>query len=269
MLSDDELRDLADDIEANGLLHPIVLDDQGRIVDGRNRDAACRLKRIEPDYVTLNGHDPVAFILSQNIARRHLSKGQQALIVVRARIYESYMGQDEVAGAVGLPQSLISQAGLILRWAPDIGEEVLGGTRPFDAALKEARDRKAAASSAEAQLKRLQAAAPDLATRVVDEHMDLAEAIGALKVRQQQEAERRRATSQLADTMLVFLDPGDALTSVERAAQIVATLDASSIPTRPDFSAQRFRRGIATLGALLALVTQQEEHDGHDAVSVE
>src|SRR5262245_14402809 len=118
MLSDDELRDLADDIAANGLLHPITLDDQGRIVDGSNRDAACRLKGITPDYVTLNGHEPVAFILSQNIARRHLTKGQQALIVARARVPDSgSQSQAAIGRAVGLTQQRMNEAALIVQWA--------------------------------------------------------------------------------------------------------------------------------------------------------
>jgi ParB-like chromosome segregation protein Spo0J len=40
MLPDDELQELADDIRANGLQHPIVLDKDGVLIDGRNRWAA-------------------------------------------------------------------------------------------------------------------------------------------------------------------------------------------------------------------------------------
>ena len=40
---------------------------------------------MKPEFSKLNGHDPVAFILSSNIARRHMTKGQQAMAV--AMIY--------------------------------------------------------------------------------------------------------------------------------------------------------------------------------------
>jgi ParB-like nuclease domain len=270
MLSDDELRDLAEDIKAHGLLHPIVLDDEGRIVDGRNRDAACRIAGITPEYTTLNGHDPVAFILSQNIARRHLNKGQQAILVLRARSSESEDdSRGNVASLLGISEARLSEAGLILDWAEALADEVVKGSTKFDVALAEAKTRRAAASSTDAQMKRLRLQAPDLAELVADEHMSLAEALGALKVRQQQEADRRRATSQLADTMLMFLDPGEALTSAERAEQIVSTLDPTAVPTRPDFSAQRLRRCIATLVTLGDLIARQEDRDGHEPVSVE
>jgi ParB-like chromosome segregation protein Spo0J len=39
MMSEEELDDLAADIKASGLLHPIFRDIEGRIVDRRNLDA--------------------------------------------------------------------------------------------------------------------------------------------------------------------------------------------------------------------------------------
>ena len=53
------------------------------LIDGRNRLAACRMAGVEPLYASLNGHDPVAYILSANVARRNLTKGQRARAVAR------------------------------------------------------------------------------------------------------------------------------------------------------------------------------------------
>src|SRR4051794_14033069 len=80
MMSEDELNDLAADIEANGLLHPIVLDHDGQVlIDGRNRLEACYRAGVEPQFRRLNGEDDhLAFIVSANLARRNLTKGQQA-----------------------------------------------------------------------------------------------------------------------------------------------------------------------------------------------
>src|SRR5580765_7417191 len=100
MLSDDELQDLAEDIKVNGLLHPITLDAEGMLIDGRNRLAACKLAGVEPTFTTLNGHDPVAFILSANIQRRHLSKGQQAAAALLVWDVTRNMSLREFAGRV-------------------------------------------------------------------------------------------------------------------------------------------------------------------------
>jgi hypothetical protein len=75
---------LADDIAANGLMNPIVLLD-GMILDGGNRYEACMAAGVEPRFVEFSGSSPVAFVLSANLHRRHLSAGQQAAIVASAQ----------------------------------------------------------------------------------------------------------------------------------------------------------------------------------------
>jgi hypothetical protein len=85
MMTDDELVELADDITTNGLLHPLVIDANGVLIDGRNRLRACEIARVEPRFEQLDGRDPTGFIVSANIARRHLSKAQQAMAL--AMIY--------------------------------------------------------------------------------------------------------------------------------------------------------------------------------------
>ena len=59
MLSEGELRDLAADITAHGLKHPIVTLN-GAILDGRNRERACVMAGVEPRRFAgqiLNGVD--------------------------------------------------------------------------------------------------------------------------------------------------------------------------------------------------------------------
>jgi ParB-like chromosome segregation protein Spo0J len=50
----EDLNALAADIKKNGLLHAIVIDDTGMLIDGRMRLAACEIADVEPTYERLN-----------------------------------------------------------------------------------------------------------------------------------------------------------------------------------------------------------------------
>lgn len=79
LMAADELQRLADDIKANGLRDPIVTLG-GQILDGRNRYKACRMAGVEPKAEVFCGTDPVAFVVSKNLHRRHLNESQRALV---------------------------------------------------------------------------------------------------------------------------------------------------------------------------------------------
>lgn len=141
MLPDDELKDLAEDISRNGLLHPIVLDDHGRILDGRNRLRACEIGGIEPRFENYSGDDPDAYALSVNLARRHMTKGQRAMVAAKARPILGHAIRD-AARSAEVGKSGVNRAAVVLDHAPDLADEVIGGTRSLDDAYNEARDRK-------------------------------------------------------------------------------------------------------------------------------
>jgi hypothetical protein len=78
-----EIQELAADIQANGLRIPITLLD-GMILDGRNRYRACEVIGVEPAVREFNGEgDPVDFIVSVNVKRRHLTTSQRAMVAAR------------------------------------------------------------------------------------------------------------------------------------------------------------------------------------------
>src|SRR5438045_3859355 len=74
--------ELVADIKASGLLEPIVLCD-GQILDGRNRWRACQEADVPVRTITFDGTDPLAFVISQNLHRRHLNDGQRSMISAR------------------------------------------------------------------------------------------------------------------------------------------------------------------------------------------
>ncbi|HMN10864.1 MAG TPA: ParB/RepB/Spo0J family partition protein [Bellilinea sp.] len=81
MLDDIELGELTEDIRSNGLIEPIVLY-EGKVLDGRNRYLACREANVEPRFVQYDGHDPLGFVVSKNLHRRHLTSSQLAVIAL-------------------------------------------------------------------------------------------------------------------------------------------------------------------------------------------
>lgn len=84
MLGDDDLRELANDIKANGQVEPIILFD-GQLLDGRNRLAACKLAGVEPKTRTIHRcESPTQFVLSLNLRRRHLNAAQKTVVAVEA-----------------------------------------------------------------------------------------------------------------------------------------------------------------------------------------
>lgn len=184
MLTDDELQDLADDIKANGLLYPIMLDAEGRLLDGRNRLAACTIADIEPRFDVYDG-DAATYALSVNIARRHLTKGQIAMVAAKAgRVHK--MNTRSMAKDAKVSLGRIGQANTVIDHASDLVELVLAGTTSLNEAYQQAQQRKQAAEGDTAKMERLRQTHPDLADLVVEERMSLTEAEAAGRERDDQ-----------------------------------------------------------------------------------
>jgi ParB-like chromosome segregation protein Spo0J len=85
LLPEAELQQLANDIRDHGLREPIVLLDD-EVLDGRNRLAACEIVGVEPRYERLTADqvkDPLAYVISANLHRRHLSESQRAMVAAK------------------------------------------------------------------------------------------------------------------------------------------------------------------------------------------
>lgn len=85
MQSDEEIQTLADDIAKHGLRQPIVIDADEMILDGRNRSLACAIAQVKPIYEPFVGTDAekLAYVVSVNVHRRHLSTEQRAEIAAK------------------------------------------------------------------------------------------------------------------------------------------------------------------------------------------
>lgn len=91
LLEGTELRDLADDIGANGLREPIVVvvcDGRRVILDGRNRLRACELAGVSPVFQAYEGPTDIVdrkgiLPVKEAVARGDLSVGVAADLAVR------------------------------------------------------------------------------------------------------------------------------------------------------------------------------------------
>ena len=82
LLEGDDFAALCNDIRTNGQIEPIVILD-GKILDGRNRHAACEKLGVSPTFAKWSADDvgdPIAYVMSVNMHRRHLSEGQRGMI---------------------------------------------------------------------------------------------------------------------------------------------------------------------------------------------
>jgi N6-adenosine-specific RNA methylase IME4 len=115
LLEGDELTALKDDIAAHGLREPIVVYKE-MILDGRNRFPACQAIQGSGGpalarYAQFKGDDPLAFVLSMNLKRRHLDESQRAWIAAKiANMGQGGDGSNQHGSkAANLPVSSISQ----------------------------------------------------------------------------------------------------------------------------------------------------------------
>lgn len=94
MMPEYELDELAEDIKAYGLRTPITLWDDPKgglwLMDGRNRLEAAERAGVEleaPTHIDIMRSrtlDPAAYVISVNIHRRHLTKQDQAALILRS-----------------------------------------------------------------------------------------------------------------------------------------------------------------------------------------
>lgn len=104
---------LKKDIRENGLLEPIWLY-EGKVLDGRHRHFACQEVGVEPRYRQYEGSNPLGFVISLNLNRRHLSESQRAMVA--ASLANMRQGErTDVEPSANLPKVSQSDAAQLLQ----------------------------------------------------------------------------------------------------------------------------------------------------------
>ena len=178
MITGAEFTQLAEDIAEHGLREPVWLwrdEDNGTeyLLDGRNRIAACAESGTEVRTRHYDGDDPISFVVSLNVTRRHLNEGKKAFIALElVPMYEEQAerlrrvaisasrtaetvadrppsetrpkSRDKAAAVVGTSGRSVARAKRIKDKAPDLQEKVESGELAIDRADRIIRDREAA-----------------------------------------------------------------------------------------------------------------------------
>jgi hypothetical protein len=154
-INDSELADLAKDIKANGMRDPIVTLD-GEILDGQNRFRACEMAGVKPQFDPYIGDNPVGYVISKNIARRHLDASQRAMIAAELsggkwggnhtpqqdanlRLANPVITDESAAKLMNASERSLVDARAVKTASPELAAEVRDGKVKLNAAKKAAK----------------------------------------------------------------------------------------------------------------------------------
>lgn len=159
LMEGEPFAELVADIKANGLREPVMVF-EGKILDGRNRFRACQELGVSPDLEYLNGQDPVAFVLSMNVHRRHLNESQRAIVAARIATMKrgrpndkapiGALNEDAASKALNVGERTVQRAKVVLNDGTQ--EEIAAvesGKKSVSAAAKVIKERKRRAEKAD------------------------------------------------------------------------------------------------------------------------
>jgi hypothetical protein len=175
-MKDGEFALLVEDLKRNGLLMPIVVYED-KILEGCNRDRGCVEAEVTPHYVEYIGSDPLEFIVSVNLHRRHLTTAQRAAIAAKLATAtwggnrksenqetNSSLDLADAANRMQVGTTSVKIAKAIAKAAPEVADEVAAGKLSLNAGAKKAGIKGKARPSKSAPSKTAPAPAKVLAT---------------------------------------------------------------------------------------------------------
>ncbi len=109
-LPDDELLELAASIAENGQDEPVLLLPDGRILDGRNRELACKVAGVYPTYATVEvaAGEIRGFVRRKNVLRRHLTRELRRTLIADALRENPEESNRSIATATGASDKTVA-----------------------------------------------------------------------------------------------------------------------------------------------------------------
>ena len=297
MLPESELEELAESIKQNGQRQPIVLTEDGLILDGRNRAKACEMVNVEPEVTVYDGDDLAEYVIDSNVTRRNMSAGARAMstAVILSEAGMRSSGRWDYGEVVDNLSGInsnsfrvaLSRAGTVLDYKPDLAEAVISGDLGIRDAYEQAkaikdsaerdkimererrkREREEAAAEAERNSQIVadltQADATYYLEQIENGHMKPVSAWAAYQAEHQKELDRQAAERRNDEKRVRFV--GDMLENVsflevpeQRARYIaaVAKYPDAMVPRQSELHAPQRIRQLAD--ALLTYAKELEE----------
>lgn len=158
MMGEVDFNNLKNDISQNGYdeTRPI-LTHENKILDGRNRYKVCQELGIKPTIEKYQGNEPLQFVISINLNRRHLTESQRATIAVDVVPMFEIEAKKREFGGIPVPKveqgrsvdkagkifnvgkTYVSEAKKLKELRPDLFEEVKQGRKKLSEVVAEVR----------------------------------------------------------------------------------------------------------------------------------
>jgi 16S rRNA G966 N2-methylase RsmD len=164
MMSEAEMSALIKDMQDNGYdeTSPITTY-QSMILDGRNRYRAAAEASVKPVFVEYAGDDPLAFVLSHNLHRRHLNETQRAGVAAKLANMErggdrknqspnldfDKVSRQHAAEMLNVGKSTVATYRAVAAAMPELVEKMDSGEMTAHEASKEVATKKRTAARAE------------------------------------------------------------------------------------------------------------------------
>ena len=146
MMTSKEYNELKRDIKENGQMDDIITY-EGKILDGRNRFKATSELGIKPNLSEYEGDNPLQYVMSTNLKRRHLTDSQKAIVGRRYVKYYSILAKqsqgqrsdltsvnqftnverasDKAGEVVGVSGRYIDMADEVINKRPEMEEKIM------------------------------------------------------------------------------------------------------------------------------------------------
>lgn len=154
LMQDAEFDALKADIKQNGLIEPIWIDRDGKIIDGRNRHRACIETGVSEKFRTYEKSDVLGFIIGLNLHRRHLNETQRAVVACNisnlkngqratfANLQSTPVTQSKAAEMLNVSPRTVATVKAVEKEAPELLEKMERGEITAHEASKKVAEKK-------------------------------------------------------------------------------------------------------------------------------